>query len=272
MSEPNRPARDQVRPPARDRVRTPAHEPGRVVVVDDEPHARDKLRRYLADDPRVEWVGEAGDGASAVTLIEELAPDVVLLDIQMPEMDGFDVLAALDEERMPAVVFVTAHDDHAVRAFEVAAVDYLLKPVDRARFGEALGRALATGVASRGAVRHVVDALPPRRPLERFLVRRRGRMHFVAADDVDWIGAAGNYVELHVGETTHLVRGTLQTLEARLSSARFARIHRSTIVNLDRVAALHPWSHGDLQVELADGTELRLSRRYRDRLEETFGP
>lgn len=245
--------------------------PARVLVVDDEPHARDKLRRYLADDTRVRWVGEAGDGVSAVARIEDLRPDVVLLDVQMPEMDGFDVLAALEGDRLPAVVFVTAHDEHAVRAFEVQAVDYLLKPVDRARFTDAVGRALAAGGSSRD-VQRVLDALPERPPLTRFLVRSRGRMHLVPVADVDWIGAAGNYVELHVGEATHLVRGTLQALEERLPSARFARIHRSTIVNLDRIAVLHPWSHGDVQVELHDGTELRLSRRYRDRLEETFGP
>lgn len=246
--------------------------PARVVVVDDEPHAREKLRRYLADDPRVEWVGEAGDGMAAVALVEEVEPDLVLLDVQMPEMDGFDVLAALEGDRLPAVVFVTAHDEHAVRAFEVQAVDYLLKPVDRTRFAEAVGRALAVGASRRREVRRVLEALPAPRPLERFLVRSRGRMHLVPVGDVDWIGAAGNYVELHVSGAVHLVRGTLQTLEERLSPVRFARIHRSTIVNLDRIAALHPWSHGDLQVELHDGTELRLSRRYRDRLEETFGP
>ncbi|HUF71137.1 MAG TPA: LytTR family DNA-binding domain-containing protein [Longimicrobiales bacterium] len=243
--------------------------------MDDEPHARDKLCRYLAEDPRVAVVGQAGDGVSAVALVEELRPDLIFLDIQMPEMDGFDVLEALDLDPMPRIVFVTAHDAHAVQAFEVEALDYLLKPVDHGRFVEAVGRAVAS-IQGTGPDPHplkVLDALPgERRRLERFLVRGRGRMQFVAVADVDWIGAAGNYVELHVGEATHLVRGTLQALEHRMPEATFARIHRSTIVNLDRVAELHPWSHGDLQVVLHDRTELRLSRRYRDRLEGMFGP
>ena len=245
----------------------------RVVVVDDEPRAREKLRRYLSDDPRVRLVGEAGDGVSAVRVVEEERPDLVLLDIQMPELDGFDVLASLDLDPLPRIVFVTAHDEHAVRAFEVNALDYLLKPVDRARLAEAVTRAAAAPAGAPPDPRDVLHARPgPPRPLTRFLVRSRGRMHLVAVRDVDWIGAAGNYVELHVGDATHLVRGTLQSLEDRLPDVAFARIHRSTIVNLDRVRALHPWSHGDLQVELTDGTELRLSRRYRDRIEAMFGP
>lgn len=244
----------------------------RIVIVDDEPKAREKLRRYLAEDSRVRVVGEAGDGVSAVRIIEEEHPDLVLLDIQMPEMDGFDVIAALDLERLPGVIFTTAHDQHAIRAFEVAALDYLLKPIDRVRLEEAVERATHRIRTRAGGTDRAVRALEETRPLTRFLVRSRGRMHLVPVDEVDWIGAAGNYVELHVGSETHLVRGTLQSLERRLPQTTFARIHRSTIVNLDRVRALHPWSHGDFQVELRDGTELRLSRRYRDRLETMFGP
>jgi two-component system LytT family response regulator len=244
----------------------------RVVLVDDEPRAREKLRRYLAEDPRVRVVGEAGDGISAVRLVEEERPDLVLLDIQMPEMDGFDVVGALELDPLPRIVFVTAHDEHALRAFEVSALDYLLKPVDRERLSEAIGRAVDQTSGPGPDPRVAVETAGSGRPLTRFLVRSRGRMHLVPVEDVDWIGAAGNYVELHVGTATHLVRGTLRSLESRLPEAVFARIHRSTIVNLDRVRALHPWSHGDLQVELSDGTELRLSRRYRDRLEAMFGP
>jgi two-component system LytT family response regulator len=245
----------------------------RVVIVDDEPRAREKLQRYLADDPRVRVVGEAGDGIAAVRVVEEERPDLVLLDIQMPELDGFDVLASIDLDPLPRIVFVTAHDEHALRAFEVNALDYLLKPVDRVRLDEAVTRAAAAPTSARPDPREALRDRPgPVRPLTRFLVRSRGRIRLVPVEDVDWIGAAGNYVELHVGDATHLVRGTLQSLEKRLPDSTFARIHRSTIVNLDRVRALHPWSHGDLQVELSDGTELRLSRRYRDRLEETFGP
>lgn len=187
----------------------------------------------------------------------------------------------MDLEPLPRIVFVTAHDAHAVRAFQVHALDYLLKPVDRRRFREAMERA-------RQAVRpHEEVVSPPvrrpheevaeevassRGPLGRFLVRTRGRMQLVAVSAVDWIGAAGNYVELHVSDETHLVRGTMAGLEGRLPAERFVRIHRSTIVNLDRIESLHPWSHGDWEVVLQDGARLRLSRRYRPALEAMFGP
>lgn len=243
-----------------------------VLLVDDEPPARTKLRRFIEDDARARVVAEAGDGAEAVRLIETLAPDIVFLDIQMPELDGFGVLEAVDPDRMPHVIFVTAHDQHAVRAFEVRALDYLLKPIDRGRFTDALNRALERLDAGPADVHAVLDELPPeRRRLERFLVRSRGRMVLVPVERVDWIGGAGNYVELHADGDTHLVRGTLAEIEARLPAGRFARIHRSAIVNLDRVRELHGWSHGDLMVELHDGTRLRLSRRFRDRLEGVFG-
>ena len=249
-------------------------EPG-VVIVDDEPHARAKLRRFIEDDGRVCVVGEAGDGMEAVRVIEDGTPDLVLLDIQMPEMDGFQVLEALELDALPQIIFVTAHDRHALRAFEVRALDYLLKPVDRQRFTAALDRVLETlAIPARQAVsdvRAVLTDLPAeRRVLERFLVRSGGRMLLLPVDRVNWIGAAGNYAELHAGGETHMVRGTLQELESRLPE-RFARVHRSAIVNLDHVKELHDWSHGDLMLHLNDGTELRLSRRYRGRLEGIFG-
>ncbi len=247
----------------------------RTVIVDDEPHARSKLRRFIDADGRMTVVGEAGDGVEALDVLESARPDLVFLDIQMPEMDGFGVLAELDPAVNPRVVFVTAHDQHALRAFEVRALDYLLKPVDQDRFAEAVDRAVdARGREAQPDARSVLSELPAeRRMLERFLVRSRSRMMLVPTSRVDWIGSASNYVELHVGGgDTHLVRGTLQDLEERLDPSRFVRIHRSTIVNLERVKELHPWSHGDLLLVLHDGTELRLSRRYRDRLGSVFGP
>ena len=251
----------------------PEIRPLRAVLVDDEPHARAKLRRFLADDTRVDVVAEAGDGAEAVRVLEAESPDLVFLDVQMPELDGFGVLAALDPEVQPRVIFVTAHDEHAIAAFGVRALDYLLKPVDPERFREAVDRAV--DAHRRGAApdaRAVLDALPSeRRRLDRFLVRERGRMFFVPAMDVAWLGAAGNYVELHRGGATHLVRATLTELEDRLDPGVFVRIHRGTIVNLDRVREFQPWSHGDLLVILDDGTELKLSRRYRDRLPGDLG-
>lgn len=244
----------------------------RAVIVDDEPPARAKLRRFLEEDGRVGVVAEAGDGLEAVRVIEETAPDLVFLDIQMPELDGFEVLQALDLEPLPHIIFVTAHDRYALRAFEVRALDYLLKPVDRDRFTAALERALENHGRRVADPRTVLGELPAdRRPLERFLVRSRGRILLLPIERVDWIAGAGNYAELHAGTDTHLVRGTLQELEARLPAERFARIHKSAIVNLARVKELHGWSHGDLLVEMHDGTELRLSRRYRGRLESIFG-
>ncbi len=241
----------------------------RVVIVDDEPHARTKLRRFIEEDGRARVVAEAANGVEAVRAIETERPDLVLLDVQMPEMDGFQVLEALDVDP-PRVIFVTAHDTHAVRAFEVRALDYLLKPVDRARFTAALDRALEAADTSHDALEALAELPRERRRLDRFLVRGRGRMLLAPAGDVAWIAAAGNYAELHIGPDAYLVRGTLQELETRLPPS-FVRIHRGTIVNLDHVKQLHSWSHGDLLVEMRDGTELRLSRRYRDRLEGVFG-
>lgn len=243
----------------------------RVLIVDDEAPARTKLLRYLEADDRTEVVGEAANGVEAVERIESLRPDVVLLDVQMPGLDGFDVLAALERDAVPHIVFVTAHDEHAVRAFEVRALDYLLKPVDRERLRSAIGRVLEADRRTASPFDVLEDRPRSGELLERFLVRERGRLRLVPVADVDWIGAAGNYVELHVGRSTHLVRGSLKELDDRLPAGRFARVHRSTIVNLDRVKELQPWSHGDLLVLLDDGTELRLSRRYRDRIQGVFG-
>ncbi len=235
-----------------------------VLIVDDEPPARAKLRRFVEDDGRARVIGEAGDGPEAVAAIESLAQDIVLLDIQMPELDGFGVLAALDVESVPQVIFVTAHDQHALRAFEVRALDYLLKPVDRERFRAALDHALERLDTAPRDAREVLAELPPER---RRLDHRVDRL----AERVDWIGGAGNYAELHAGGDTWLVRGTLTEIEAGLPPGRFARIHRSAIVNLDRIRELHDWTHGDFMVELNDGTRLRLSRRYRERLDGVFG-
>jgi len=247
-----------------------------VLIVDDEPPARAKLRAFLEEDGRVAIVGEAGNGMEAVATIEGLRPDLVFLDIQMPELDGFGVLAALEPDAAPRVIFVTAYDQFAVRAFEVRAIDYLLKPFDRDRFAAALERALEAmpgrDVAEeRRRIDAVLDAVAAGTRLERFLVRSRGRMYLVPVESVDWIGAAGNYVEIHADGERHLVRGTLAEVADRLDPAAFARVHRSTVVNVGRIREIHPWSHGDLMLVLADGTELRMSRRYRDAIPGTFG-
>jgi two-component system, LytTR family, response regulator len=270
----------------------------RALIVDDEAIARRRLRRLCEREGDVEVIGECAAGREAVAAVAEHAPDVLFLDVQMPGLDGFGVLAALGEvappERTPAVVFVTAYDEHAVRAFDVHAADYLLKPVDperfrvavarvRGRLGEAdAARRHAQLVAILGAGAGDTAALPPApaglpvasgtpRYRERLLAKVDGRMYFVRAADIDWVEAEGNYVRLHVGREAHLIRETMADLERDLDPATFARIHRSTIVNLDRVREMQPWFSGEYVVILHDGTRLKLSRWYRDRLEARLG-
>jgi two-component system LytT family response regulator len=266
----------------------------RVLIVDDEAFARQRLRRLLTEQPDVEVVGEAANGREAIALITTHDPDVVLLDVQMPRVDGFGVLRGLDGPA-PLVIFVTAFDEHAVSAFNVHAFDYILKPVEPTRFTDAIERARAQIAQSTIAERHAklvafLDASPGaparelaaasaepapgggRAPLDRLLVKEEGRMYFVAVTEIDWIEAFGNYARLHTGPRTHLIRETMATLERALDVRRFARIHRSTIVNLDRVRQMDLWGSGDYMVRLADGTQLKLSRWYRDRLEARLRP
>ena len=247
-----------------------------VVIVDDEPPARARLRRLLADHADVRVEAECGDGATAVQIIEARTPDLVLLDIQMPELDGFDVLQALDVPRRPEIIFVSAFDQYALRAFRVHALDYVVKPVEADRLSEALDHArrrLRDRDASDGAgLSGLLRELAKDRPyLSRIPVRSDGRVRVVDLADVDWIGAADNYVSLHAGNREYLVRDTITQIEQRLDPALFVRIHRSTIVRLDRIAELLPDLHGDFQVRLKNGATLALSRTFRPRLEERFG-
>jgi two-component system LytT family response regulator len=247
------------------------------VLVDDEPLARRKLRRFLDEVPEVEVVGEAVDGSDAVEQIDRLRPDLVLLDIQMPGMDGLDVAQAISAGPMPFIVFVTAYNEHALRAFDVGAVDYLLKPVDPDRFRVTLDRVLGRlregqrGDIERRITRAIEAAAPGRPRLDRFLIKARGRSTFLMLRDIEWIEADGNYLRLHAAEGSHLVRGTMKALERRLDPACFARIHRSTAINLDRVKHIEPWSHGDQLVVMRSGRRLMLSRRYRDRIPPALG-
>ncbi|HVS63255.1 MAG TPA: LytTR family DNA-binding domain-containing protein [Thermoanaerobaculia bacterium] len=262
-----------------------ADRPLRVLIVDDEQPAREKLRLLLAGDAGVTVVGEARDGVEAVRAIAELDPDLVLLDVQMPGLDGFEVLDALEGldgeqpsgerecRRCPLVVFVTAYDRFAVRAFEVNAVDYLLKPVTRERLAETLARARATELEAAARVRRsgALTAAREQRMLRRFLIRIGGRLRVIDAREVLWLEAAGNYVDLHLADRRHAVRGSLAAIAARLDPDRFARVHRSAVVNLDWVVELVPISHGDYRLVLRNGAEVKLSRRYRDRLPATLG-
>jgi two-component system LytT family response regulator len=240
--------------------------------------ARRRIRRLLAGDPDVEVIGECGDGASAAAALRQDMPELVFLDVQMPGADGFDVLAAAPAGRRPVVVFVTAYEEYAVRAFEVHAVDYLLKPIDRARFAEALERARTQVQLRRVGGRDpsarlatLLEDLERRQTyLKRLLVRSGESFLFVEVDQIDWIRAAGKYVELHVGPTTHLLRQRLHLLEARLDPDRFARTQRSAIVNVRRVKELQPAFHGNYVIILQDGTEIPLTPGYRAKLQRLF--
>jgi two-component system LytT family response regulator len=252
----------------------------RVLIVDDEPLARRGIRARLAARDDCAVVAECADGRAAVDAIRSLRPDVVVLDVQMPGVDGFGVVeaaaAAVGAAAMPVVVFVTAYGAHALRAFEAQALDYVLKPVDGARLARALDRAAARVAERRAAAAGVAatppeGAAPPGGHLARFLVERGGRVLVVPAAAVDWIGAEGDYVRLHAGRERHLLRETMARLEARLDPGRFVRIHRSAIVNVDRIAELHPHANRELVLVLRDGTRLKLSRGYRDRLDARLG-
>ena len=244
----------------------------RVVIVDDEPLARQRLKRLLASERDVEVVGEAGDGRAALRAITSKTPDAVFLDVQMPEIDGVELARRLPAPR-PAVVFVTAFDHYAVQAFDIHAADYLLKPVGRDRLAEALTRLrdrFRSGDAS--SLQAVLDHFArPRRCLDRIPVRSTGRVELVDVATIDWIESANNYVILHASGRTHVLRGTMSELESDLDPLRFVRIHRSSIVALDRVVRLDAASRGDYDVVLKDGTTLTLSRTWRAKLERALG-
>jgi two-component system, LytTR family, response regulator len=233
----------------------------RTMIVDDEPLARSSVSVLLRRDPDIEIVGECGSGRDAVTEIRDKKPDLLFLDVQMPECDGFDVVEMLGAELPPAIVFVTAYDQYALRAFEAGALDYVLKPFDNPRFERALGRAKEKVLRSNEA---------PRR-LERVAIKSTGQILFLNAGEIDWIEAADYYACLHVGPRTHLLRRSLAELEEDLDQSAFCRIHRSTIVNLSRVRMLTVDEEGEHEVLLMDGTKLKLSRRYTKQLQERLG-
>jgi two-component system LytT family response regulator len=251
----------------------------RTLIVDDEPLARTGVAQLLEPVEEVTVVGEAADGTEAVRQIEEQAPDLVFLDVQMPEMNGLEVVRAVGVDDMPVTIFVTAYDEYAVDAFDAHALDYLLKPIDEGRFEEALDRARtrlqeveteALGRRLEGLLRRYegdADDARSAEPLERFTVRARDRIYFVDPDDVQWIESEGDYVALHDGEDAHLVRKTMKELEARLPADRFLRVHRSYIVNIDYVEELRPLDHGTYRLHMAAGTPLKTSRGYSDNVE-----
>ena len=248
--------------------------PIRVVIVDDEPLARARIRSLLLSEPEVVVVGECTNGEEAVATIAAERPDLAFLDIQMPEIDGFDVVEAIGVDSMPLVIFVTAHNDRAVEAFDVLALDYLLKPVDRDRFARTLQRAKvrlrsAAPDAGHAQLQPLIDQLSRRQRRDlRLAIKVDGRVMFIRTTDIDWIEAVDNHARIHLGTTSHIVRNTMARLEERLPSGRFLRIQRSTIVNVDRIRTIEPWFQGDYVFILTDGTRLTSGRSYRQRVQD----
>lgn len=244
----------------------------RTLIVDDQLMAREVLRRLLKDEPDIEIIGTPTSGREAVDAINTLAPDLVFLDVQMPELDGFAVLAQIRPERMPVIIFITANDDFALRAFDVHALDYLVKPCAPDRFQTSLGRAREqirrnqTGAMHQRLAALLDDLKSEPRQTERLAVKSDGRIFFLKLAEIDWIEAADNYVKLHTGAETHLLRETMTALEDRLPGDRFLRISRSVIVNIEQIKELQPLFHGEYVVILRAGSRLTLTRSYRDQL------
>jgi two-component system LytT family response regulator len=246
----------------------------RTLIVDDEPLARQHLRSLLLDDGDIDVIAECGNGRDAVSLIRDKHPDLVVLDIQMPELNGLGVIDEVGPETMPATIFVTAHDEYAVKAFDAHAVDYVMKPVDRERFHDAIERVKErlrdTNDATPAPLVGLVDQLRAEGTMapRRIALKRDGRLLFVRVDDIDWIEAADDHVVVHVGRDVFRQRDTLTRLEQRLPSHKFLRVHRSSIVNVDRIREMQPWFQGDFVLIMADGTRVTTGRSYRERVRE----
>lgn len=248
----------------------------KALIVEDERLAADSLHRLLLKDPEIHVIGIAGDGETAVSKIRTLKPDIVFLDIEIPEMNGFDVIDEVGIDNMPIVIFVTAYDRYTLRAFEVHALDYLLKPFEESRLTAAVARAKKESefrrTYQRSKLTGLMESVAERRGLKRFPIKSSGRTVFLQLDEIDYLEAAGNYVRLHTGMQEYLTRDTMSAFESRLSDSDFVRIHRSVIVNRKRIKELRPWFTGEYVVILTSGKELTLSRGYRDRLPLLMAP
>jgi len=246
--------------------------PIRTLIVDDEPLARQRIKNLLKNDDRLKIVGECSTGVQAVNAIIKIKPNLIFLDIQMPGLDGFEVIQTVGAENMPPVIFVTAYDQYAIKAFEVHAIDYLLKPYEQDRFRAALERGIREassrkdGVSSKKIAALVDKILEEKQISKRILVKSSDRISIIEIEQIDWVESAGNYVQIHAGKETYLLRETMNNMEQRLPPQFFARIQRRTIVNLDRIKELRPALHGDYVVILKTASRLRLSRQYSDRL------
>jgi two-component system LytT family response regulator len=245
----------------------------RALIVDDEPLAVEKIRMFAASESDLTIIGSCANGKEALAAFRRERPDLIFLDIQMPEMSGFDFLSALKDEPLPGIIFVTAFDEFAVKAFEFHALDYLLKPFDRERFHAAVRHAttaLGSKEESGKTEKHINEMLQwlqsKMDTVDRIVVKENGRMIFLTVNEIDWLEAAGNYVKVHLGKESHLVRTTMTAMEKRLNPATFVRIHRKTIINITRVKELQPWLNGEYKVILTSSAQLILSRNYRDSL------
>ncbi|MBX7152132.1 LytTR family transcriptional regulator DNA-binding domain-containing protein [bacterium] len=248
----------------------------RTILSDDEPLALDVLRLLLQAEPDVDIVAECSNGFETVTAILEKKPDVLFLDIRMPDLDGFGVIQTVGVSRMPVTVFVTAFDQYALRAFEAHALDYLLKPFDPSRFRDTLERVRKQVRQQSSVIEQKLESLlqtTDKHPaaLERLVIKESGRIYFVKTDEIDWVEASGSYVTLHCGRQKHLLHQTLTRLEEQLDTSKFVRIHRSTIVNIERIKELKPHFNGEYFIFLSNGARLKLSRSYKDRAKRIFG-
>jgi len=244
----------------------------RTLIIDDVALARERLKRCLASDPEIEIVGQCDNGEKAVADIRSLAPDLIFLDVQMPAIDGFGVLEALSGERAPIVIFVTAHNEYAIQAFEVNALDYLLKPVDPERLNKAVERAksrlaqLTQNENFDSRFRSLIEDIKSGlKSVKRLTIKLTGRTILLPTDEIDWIETHGNYVKVYAGREAHLIRGTMQSLETKLDPEKFVRVHRSAIVNVEKIKEIYPRSNGDQDLVLQNGQKLMLSRNYRDK-------
>ncbi len=262
------------------RLQPDADQTLRVILVDDEPLAIQKLRHFLKKEEGVEIVAECLNGEDAIAAIRKHAPDLIFLDIQMPEMDGFAMLRRLDDDEMPGVIFATAYDEFALKAFDVHALDYLLKPFDRDRFSQALAHARerlkppasdAVHSQLRSLLDVVAQSAQSAQPVDRLIIKSEGKVLFVKKDDIDWLEAAGNYIKLHCGAETHMLRETMNSIQNQLDGSKFLRVHRGTIVNIERIKEMHPWFNGEYKILLTTNAQLIMSRGFHEQFTRTFG-
>jgi len=244
----------------------------RVLIVDDEPLARERVHHFLKQEPNITIIGESGNGIEAVATIREKKPDLIFLDIQMPGMDGFEVLQHIESEHMPHIIFITAYDQYAIRAFEVHALDYLLKPFDQNRFKRALQLAgeyiqLQKNGDFKYRIKELIQEIGSEKKYpERFIIKSEGRIYFIRTDEVNWIESAANYVSLHVGREVHLMRGTMSAMEEKLDPDKFIRVNRAAIVNIEFIREIQPFFNGEYIINLKDDSQITLSRKYREKL------